>query len=177
MSPGRGHPFEAGQQVRLRHGDKTRTYTAPEYETWSGMIARCHTPTHKRYGYYGARGITVCDRWRGESGYEAFLADMGRKPTPKHSIERKDNNGNYEPSNCRWATRSEQMRNTRATINVTIGGETACLKEWSARVGRPYKIVHQRIKSGWDPERALREPINTRRARKPPHAKLEASRG
>jgi hypothetical protein len=90
----------------------------PEYQVWRGMIRRCEDPKHDSYRYYGARGIRLCDRWRngedGQSGFECFLADMGTRPTPQHSIDRYPNNdGNYSKYNCRWATASEQSLNQR----------------------------------------------------------------
>jgi hypothetical protein len=89
---------------RRTHG-KSRT---PEHRAWRGMLDRCTLPTHISYPYYGGRGITVCERWR---SFANFLADMGPKPTSKHTLDRINGNGNYEPSNCRWATWSEQNRN------------------------------------------------------------------
>lgn len=93
---------------RLVHGDSR----SAEWWTWIGMIQRCEDANHHNWERYGGRGITVCERWR--SSYAVFLADMGRKPSPKHSIDRYPNNsGNYEPGNCRWATASEQRQNQR----------------------------------------------------------------
>lgn len=89
------------------HGDSK----SPEYRSWLGMKERCHNPRDKDFALYGGRGIVVCDRWR--TSYENFLADMGRRPTLKHSIDRRDSDGNYELENCRWATRREQSRNSR----------------------------------------------------------------
>lgn len=87
----------------------------PEYRAWRAMRYRCLVPTAHNYHYYGGRGITICDRW---SEFPAFLADMGQRPGPEYSLDRKDNEGNYEPGNCRWATKSEQALNRRPATFV-----------------------------------------------------------
>lgn len=102
---------EMNRSLRTTHGDASNSNRAPEYRSWAHMKDRCYNPNDKRYEDYGGRGITVCDKWR--NNYEAFAQDMGRKPSPRHSIDRIDNDGNYEPGNCRWATPAEQRINQR----------------------------------------------------------------
>lgn len=98
-----------------RHGDNCKGNTAPEYNSWRSMRERCLNPKYVKWHRYGGRGITICDRW---DIYENFLADMGRKPSSKHSLDRINNEGNYEPSNCRWATNKEQCANRTPRIAV-----------------------------------------------------------
>jgi hypothetical protein len=100
---------EVGKWANTKHGEAANGKLSPEYSTWRSMIQRCEDPRHNRYDRYGGRGIRVCDRWR--NSFEAFLADMGRKPSSNLSIDRINNDGNYEPGNCRWATASEQQKN------------------------------------------------------------------
>jgi hypothetical protein len=106
---------------------------SPEYTAWSGIVQRCTNPKNEKFPDYGARGIVVYDRWR--RSFADFLADMGERPSRDHSVDRIDVNGNYEPSNCRWATRREQQANRRCNRMVRFNGETICLQEASRRIG------------------------------------------
>lgn len=124
------------------------------YNSWSGMVARCTNQNDKRYPLYGGRGIKVCDRWMKAAN---FLDDMGEAPAGM-SIDRIDVNGNYEPSNCRWATQKEQTRNTRRTKYLEINGERRPMAEWCESAGVAYSLVRDRLARGWDASRALAEP-------------------
>ena len=137
------------------HGEGGSRRSA-EYQSWCGMLERSRNPTHHKYRDYGGRGITVCDRWL---SYENFLADMGRRPTPKHSIDRIDNNGGYSPENCRWATLDIQSRNRRNNRLLTYAGETLCVADWERRAGLPTNVLLGRLNMGWPIERALTAPV------------------
>jgi len=129
------------------------------------MKKRCRGP-HRSFHLYGGRGVTVCSRWE---SFENFLADMGPRPSPKHSIDRIDSGGNYEPGNCRWATRAEQSRNTRRNVLLTFGGQTMCLEDWaSQRKMRPH-VLGSRIRRGWSIERALTVPVGAPETRLRPN--------
>jgi len=118
----------------LSHG----YHNTPTYFSWQNMLTRCTNPNYKQWNDYGGRGITVCERWR---TFENFLADMGEKPDDS-SIDRKDNDGNYEPGNCQWVTRAEQSMNKRTTI--TWGGKTVA--QWAADLGVNYYTIQRRLK-------------------------------
>ena len=126
-----------------------------EWYAWQKMRDRCRNPKAGKYKYYGGRGIEVCDRWE---FFENFYTDMGPKPSSKHSLDRIDSDGNYEPANCRWATWKEQQRNKRNNNRVTFQGETYSLKEWSDRLGVNYSLLSYRLSVGWSPERAFLTP-------------------
>ncbi len=120
------------------------------------MNTRCNNPQATGYEHYGGRGIGVCDRWR---SFPAFLEDMGPAPSSRHSVERRDVNGHYEPSNCFWLPRESQSRNTRRTRLVEFGGQAKSLAAWCEELGLEYFRTHSRIhKLGWSAERALTEP-------------------
>ena len=131
-----------------------------EYNSWRGMNKRCYQASDISYGRYGGRGVTVCERWRND--YFAFLSDMGRRPTAKHSLDRfPDPHGNYEPGNCRWATSQEQSRNRRNSKRVTLDGATKTVAEWSDVLGISDMTFYSRLRQGWSPERTLREATNS----------------
>lgn len=139
-----------------------RTYTKPSkikheghplYFCWLDMRKRCSSEKHKDYALYGGRGIVVCERWK---KFENFVADMVERPKGM-TLERKNNNGDYEPRNCRWATHAEQSRNTRRNRFLTFEGKTLCLVDWAKETGiKPYTIG-ERIRNGWTVERTLTE--------------------
>jgi len=136
---------------RRPHGQGYRLQQ--EAESWRSMIRRCYNPKHHKFATYGARGVKVCDHWR--NSFEAFLADMGPKPTPKHTIERIDNDGDYSPDNCKWATNAEQSRNMRTNHRITAFGRTQILEDWSRETGISAQTIRQRLKSGWTSEDAV----------------------
>ncbi len=126
------------------HGESKST---PEYRAWLHMIARCYNQNVKRFEHHGGRGIRVCDRWH--HSFENFLADMGRRPSASHSVDRRDNDGHYEPGNCRWATDKEQQNNKTNNFYVSVIGEKMSLRMACDHFGVEYKLVWGRIKHGW----------------------------
>lgn len=150
---------------RERMEDLTATHrlsNTPEHRTWVGMRARCRNPNLRIFQNYGGRGITVCQRW--DESFEAFVADMGLRPSRRHSLDRIDNDGNYEPSNCRWATMTQQRRNTRANTRLTHHGRTMTLTEWALELGISVTVLCGRFRKGWSVERALTTPLDSSRS-------------
>ena len=141
--------LEAVLAACTTHGQTGST----EYKIWVGMKNRCFNPRVKGYANYGGRGITVCDRWN--ESFELFLLDVGPRPSPKHSIDRRDNNGNYEPGNAQWALPIEQANNSRHVHFVTVDGVTMSLTGWSRQTGVPAPCIRKRLKRGWPPGRAV----------------------
>lgn len=137
----------------------------PEYTAWRHIKERCLNEAHPNWPNYGGRGITVCDRWR--DSFEAFLEDMGPKPSPDLTIERLDNDKGYEPGNCAWASRKAQGNNTRKTVHHELNGERHSQSEWGRRTGVPQCTISLRLKRGWSPEEALTRPGGGRPERLP----------
>jgi len=135
--------------LRFKHGQSYRE----EYKIWRAMINRCYKKNNTAYSDYGGRGITVCDRWL--NSFESFYADMGKRPSKEYSIERKNVNGNYDTSNCKWATTKEQSRNKRNNVVLTLDGESMCLMDWSIKTGIGHKTLSARIKMGLSPKEIL----------------------
>lgn len=122
------------------------------------MRRRCLNPKSTQYRHYGGRGITICEEWR--DNFEAFLVSVGLKPSPNHSLDRIDVNGNYEPSNVRWATQQEQMSNTRNSVRLTHAGRTMSASEWAAEIGIKAATILNRKRKGWTDEEALTKPLH-----------------
>ena len=138
---------------------------APEYHIWQAMISRCYHKKNIGFKNYGGRGITVCERWR--KSFAAFFEDMGPRPSAKHSIDRfPDNDGNYEPGNCRWATIDQQVTNKRTTVLLTFNGETLHMAEWSRKTGLLVPAIRYRLAIGWPIDKVLGLPVQSRKQRK-----------
>jgi hypothetical protein len=141
---------DATAQRSLKHGAARNRTETTEYRIWRNMLQRC-----REHPEYAGRGIGVCDAWM--TSFATFLVDVGPRPSSEHSLDRyPDNNGNYEPGNVRWATRREQMRNTRDNVMVVVGVATMTLTEAAEKAGLTLSTVHQRLnKLGWPIDRAL----------------------
>lgn len=145
---------EASTQRIVAVGTKHGGRKDAEYETWRHMNERCYQSSCKLYTNYGGRGIKVHPSWR--RSYPTFLADMGRKPTTKHSLDRfPDNDGNYRPGNCRWATAKEQNNNRRSNHLVVFAGRTQTISAWAEELGVSKATIGWRLRNGWAVARAL----------------------
>lgn len=133
------------------HGHSRKRNWNPTYSSWAAMVDRCRSEDRDNSPHYRDRGIKVCERWH---RFENFLADMGERPDGR-TLDRIDVDGNYEPDNCRWATRSEQMRNKRTNLIVEYQGRQMCLAEAAELSGVPYSRAQARLARGWSYDRAF----------------------
>lgn len=140
---------------------KHKLVESSEYVSWCGMKYRCYNVGCKSYINYGGRGIAVCERWL--QSFENFLEDMGKKPSPIHSIDRINNNGNYEPGNCRWATPPQQGRNVRRNVNITIDNQTKCAADWAKESTVSINLICARKARGWSDYDSVFAPKQTTR--------------
>lgn len=154
----RGVVRSCGCLPRVKFGEKHSRFrhglsNSLEYHSWSGMKSRCYNPSNAAYKNYGGRGIKVCDEWL--QSFNSFMRDMGKKPSPKHSIDRINNNGDYEPGNCRWADDTAQARNKRNNRLITVLGVTGTAGMWSDISGLTQSAIKHRIKRGATPQDAV----------------------
>jgi hypothetical protein len=144
---------EAGMMPQLRHGDAKAGREAPEWSLWHSVKGRCDPMRRHPNPDYAGRGIRMCEEWR--NSYEAFLAYVGRRPSPEHTLDRIEVNGHYEPGNVRWATKMEQARNRRNSCWIECDGRRATLAEWAERTGLKNTTIRNRIRAGWSVRDAL----------------------
>jgi hypothetical protein len=159
-----GHSGSCGCLCAEVSSKKARTHgrtKTTEYKTWQGMRSRCDNARDHGYPRYGGRGIRVCQRWR--TSFEQFFADMGPKPSPTHSLDRINNDGDYEPRNCRWASKATQSRNRGSNRLLTLNGETKPLIEWAEAIGVTHRTLTMRLLNKWPIEKALTTPLQSRR--------------
>lgn len=139
---------------------KHRNTLHPEYWVWAAIKTRCTNMNYRQYADYGGRGIVMCERWK--NSFAAFLEDMGPRPSSEHSIERKNNDGNYELDNCRWATRLEQANNTRTNHMFTFYEKTMTMTQWCRIAQINPQTVISRLKSGWSEKKAFWTPARVK---------------
>ncbi len=152
------------KEISADIGRNTITHRASytvEFNIWSCMLARCTNPNDPAYCNYGGRGIIVCSRWL--YSFENFLTDMGYRPSSDHSIDRINNDGNYEPGNCRWATAKEQANNRRNNVFYNYNGVDYSLSDISTKYNIKPTTFHQRIAVGWTVAEAIEIPVGVKR--------------
>lgn len=143
-----GHTRSCGCSTGKLIAERQTTHgmaKSDEYRIYQGVKTRCYDKNHASYKDYGARGIDICKRWLGESGFENFFADMGKRPSSEYSIERKCNDTGYSKENCKWATRYEQNRNNRRNNNIEFNGIIKCITDWSEHIGITQSALQDRL--------------------------------
>lgn len=155
----RGAAIKGAANPAYKHGHYVGKRATPERAVWQSLKNRCHNPNDRGYRNYGGRGIQVCDEWR--ESFMAFFEHVGPRPSTEHSLDRIDNNGNYEPGNVRWVTRTEQNRNTRRTRFLTYDGLTLCVRGWEEYLGFNEGTLQGRLDRNWPVEEALSTPLKS----------------
>ncbi len=145
----------AKDHFNCKHGHASSGKSTPEYAAWQMMNARCRNPNNPRYAAYGGRGIAICERW---SSFQNFWADMGPRPSPRHQLDRINNDKGYGPDNCRWATAAENMANRRVTRLIQTPEGAVPLSFLARGCDVPANTLNARIKAGWPLARAMSEP-------------------
>lgn len=148
---------EVTEDRTVVHGHARPAQQTPEYRAWADAKSRCFNPNVRNFAEYGGRGITMCPEW--QESFEAFYQDMGPRPSPIHSLDRRDTNGHYEPVNCRWSTDKEQCRNTRFNRVLEVDGERMTMIEAAERYSIKRATIWQRLNMGWSVDDAVKKPV------------------
>lgn len=157
----KGHTKSCGcyrRDLPTKHGEASGHRKTKEYVAWTHAKARCHNPKHPYYQWYGARGISMCPEWRED--YSKFLADMGPRPEGC-SLDRVNNDGNYEPGNCRWVSMKEQSRNKRSNIVITFEGQEMIASDWEKKFGVRKDYISKRLRNGMNMKDIVIEILKT----------------
>lgn len=152
-----------GRDTTAQRNRKHGLAKSPEHVIWLAIKQRCFNSNCQAYSYYGGRGITMCERW--SKSFAAFLEDMGPRPSRYHEIDRINNNGNYEPDNCRWATRIDQANNKRNSVFLVFNGRRQTAIQWSRELGISRSTIDNRRRKGWPDEQVLATPIDNGRGK------------
>lgn len=155
-----GHTTSCGCKSATRIAALRRTHgmsSSPEFQVWRAILSRCLNQRQQSYPRYGGRGIHVCERWR--MSFAAFYEDMGPRPSAWHSIDRINNDGHYEPQNCRWVTQRQQTLNTCRNVVLEHSGQRLTVAEWAERLGVQHGTLRRRLSRGWPTDRVLSAPI------------------
>lgn len=146
-----------GRAPTYKHGFAGKNgQRSSEYSIWNMMRSRCHNPNNKAFPRYGGRGIKVCERWK---SFENFIADVGARPSKAHSLDRINNDGDYEPSNVRWALPEQQAANRSDNRWIEHNGKTLPLFLWAKESGVAASVIHKRLKRGWTFARAIGQEV------------------
>jgi hypothetical protein len=142
------------RRVLRKHG----AAGTPTYHVWVNIKTRCQNEKNPNFAKYGAKGVTLCKRWQ---KFENFLADMGERPSPDHTIERRENKKGYTPDNCCWIPKGEQARNKTTNHRITVNGTTKLLTEWAKALDCPHTTLLTRLRNGWSEEATVTTPVRS----------------